>query len=133
VMDDIVKQDGTVTLLSNRVFTAAGKTISELQRELRDHYGPRFFPNRRTEPLLFTVEGEIKSPGRQSYIGPITVSQAIQSAGGFTRSAAESKVQLIRSGRTHLINYTKVRKDPALDMKVFPGDKILVPRSLWNW
>src|SRR5437773_8139850 len=38
VVDDIVKQDGTVTLLSNRVFAAAGKTISELQQELRDHY-----------------------------------------------------------------------------------------------
>jgi len=133
LVDDVVKQDGTVTLLSNRIFTAAGKTMSELDRELRENYGPRFFPSWRTEPLPYTVDGEVKFPGRHVYMGPLTVSKAIQSAGGFTKSANQRKIRLVRSDRTNLINYSKALKDPALDMKVLPGDKILVPRSFWKW
>src|SRR5437016_3667417 len=133
VMHDIVKQDGTVTLLSNRVFNAAGRTISELEREIGRYYGPKLYRNWQTEPLPYRVDGEVKAPGLQSYIGPLTISQAIRGAGGFTKSANQKKVQLIRSHHTYVINCTRTREDPALDMKIFPGDEILVPHSLWKW
>ena len=40
-----VKDDGTVTLIYNRVFHAAGKRTGELGKEIRDFYVPAYFIN----------------------------------------------------------------------------------------
>ena len=63
----------------------------------------------------------------------ITVLKAIASAGGFTDFANKKKVKLTRvDGRTV---YRQLRqgagRDPELDLEVYPGDKIYVPRKLW--
>ena len=34
-----IREDGTVTLLSNKVFIAAGKTVREFEKELHNQYG----------------------------------------------------------------------------------------------
>ena len=41
-----VQDDGTVTLLSNKVFIAAGKTAREFEKEVANHYGPKLSPIR---------------------------------------------------------------------------------------
>ena len=41
-----IRDDGTVTLLSNKVFIAAGKTAREFEKEVSNHYGPKLFPIR---------------------------------------------------------------------------------------
>jgi hypothetical protein len=39
-------EDGTVTLLSNKVFMAAGKTAREFEKEVYSQYGPKLYPIR---------------------------------------------------------------------------------------
>src|SRR5262245_37493770 len=34
-----IREDGTVTLLSNKVFIAAGKTVRDFEKEVANHYG----------------------------------------------------------------------------------------------
>ena len=85
-----VQPDGTVSLESNKVFLASGKTLIELSQEIRDYYVPKRFKSIDIKsddytPFYF-VAGEIRSGGlvRLMLGGPITVGKAIASAGGFT-------------------------------------------------
>jgi len=131
-----VDENGKITLIENQTFTAAGKTRAELEREIRVRYVPDKFKKMTvtiTRPeRLFYVGGEVKNPGRQSYIGPITVLKAIQSAGDFTDFAQRKRVKLTRlNGKSETINAFKAREHPELDLPVFPGDTIHVPRRIF--
>jgi len=133
-----IKEDGTITLLLNKSFTAAGKTAGELERDIRAYYVPNYYKNLTVtvKPVESTrwyyVYGEVKSPNRQIYNSRITVLQAIASAGGFTDFAKKKKVKLTRvDGRAHTINCPKAQENPILDLEVYPGDKVYVPRRIW--
>jgi hypothetical protein len=41
-----IRDDGTVTLLSNKVFIAGGKTAREFEKEVANDYGPKLYPIR---------------------------------------------------------------------------------------
>jgi polysaccharide export outer membrane protein len=131
-----VKDDGTITLLFNEVFSAVGKTTGELEKEIRGRYVPRYYVNltvnvRQLEQYYF-VGGEVKAPNRYPYAGPTTVTKAIQSAGDFTDYARKTKIRLTRpDGTTSTIDWFKAQDDPRLDLPIFPGDKIHVPRRIF--
>jgi len=133
-----IKEDGTVTLLLNKSFMAAGKTAGQLEKEIREYYVPRYFkyltvtitPERSTR--WYYVYGEVRAPNRQIYTSRLTVLQAITSAGGFTDFANKKKVKLTRvDGRSQIINCVKAQSEPNLDPEVYPGDTIHVPRRFW--
>ena len=127
-----IRDEGTVTLLSNKVFIAAGKTAREFAKEVYYSYGSKLYPIAVTDPAPFFVGGEVEAPGKQPYSGEITVLKAIESAGGFTERANQRKVKLIRAdGQQLLVNCVKVRKEAQLDVPVFPNDRIFVPGRLW--
>ena len=60
----------------------------------------------------------------------MTVLRAIDTGGGFTDFAAKKRVQLTRAGSKKVITVNCVRAltHPDLDLEVFPGDKIFVPK-----
>jgi protein involved in polysaccharide export with SLBB domain len=135
-IDMRVKDDGTITLLFNEVFSAVGKTTSELEKEIRARYVPKYYVNltvnvRQLEQFYF-VGGQVKQPNRYPYAGPTTVTKAIQSAGDFTDFANKKKIKLTRpDGTSSTINWFKAQDDPRLDLPVFPGDKIHVPQRIF--
>jgi polysaccharide export outer membrane protein len=133
-----IKEDGTITLLWNQTFTAAGKTRGSLEKEIREHYVPRYYKymtvtiTRETQSLFYYVDGEVKAPNRQVYTSRITVLKAIASAGGFTDYAKKRGVKLTRlDGRKVTVNCIKALDDASFDLEVYPGDKIYVPRKLF--
>lgn len=131
--DGRVKEDGHISLPLVGIVLAAGKSTGELEKEIRDLYVPRFYVNLNvnvnSENRYFFVDREVKKPDRIVHSGKITVLQAIASAGGFTDFANKKKVQLIRAnGEIHRVNCIKAQANPELDLPVFPGDKIIVPR-----
>ena len=137
-IQDQVKQDGTITLLLNHTFHAAGKTRRQLEQEVHDYYVPAFYRQMtvsiqgQPQTRFYFVDGEVKLPGRQVYIGPMTVLKSIASAGGLTDYAARTKVKLIHpDGRVQTVNCRKAIDHPALDLPVYPDDKIYVPRRLF--
>ncbi len=137
-MEERIREDGKITLLFNQAFTAAGKTLGELAKEVRAVYVPKYFVNMTVsiKPLqntqFYYVGGEVRQPNRQVYINRITVLTAIQSAGDFTDFAKKKAVVLTRAdGRKFEINCIKARQDPKLDLEVYPGDQIFVPRRLF--
>jgi polysaccharide biosynthesis/export protein len=133
-----IKEDGTITLLLNKTFTAAGKTTGDLEKEIRAYYVPRFYKyltvtvKQVENTRWYYVDGEVRSPNRQIYNSRITVLQAIASSAGFTDFANKKKVKLTRvDGRSQIVNCVKARDNPRLDPEIYPGDKIHVPRRLW--
>jgi polysaccharide export outer membrane protein len=138
VLTDI-KEDGTINLPDIGRIQAAGKTPGELEQEIQTNYVPGFYVHMTVtvSPVsrFFYVGGEINvsgASGKQTYTGPITVTQAIRAAGDFNPFAAKKSVKLRRriTGKTYIINCVKAINHPELDLPVYPGDTIFVPRRI---
>jgi protein involved in polysaccharide export with SLBB domain len=133
-----IKEDGTITLLLNQTFKADGKSRGELEKEIRACYVPDYFKNLTVtvtpdvSTRWYYVDGEVKAPNRQIYNNRITVLKAIASVGGFTDFAKKKKVRVARvDGRVQTVNCVKALDNPSLDLEIYPGDKIHVPRRFW--
>jgi len=77
------------------------------------------------------VAGEVKSPQRVSFTADMTLLSALNAAGWFTDFADQKHIRLVRENKTTLYNMKAIRDNPALDPKILPGDKIVVPQSWW--
>jgi protein involved in polysaccharide export with SLBB domain len=133
---DTIKDDGTVTLILDQKFHAAGKTTGELQAEIHDHYVPKYFRyltvSIATKDRFYYVGGEVKSPSRQVYSGRITVVKAIDTAGGFTDFARKGRVRVIRpTGQSFTVDYPAAIKHPEKDREIYPGDRVHVDKRPW--
>ena len=131
-----IREDGTIALLLNQTFTAVGKTIVELEKEIRDRYVPKLFVNLtatvRVHDRFFYVGGEVRLPSRQEYRSDITVLGAVAAAGGFTDFANRKRVQIIRGDNRKLkVNCEMARERPELDLPIYPNDRVIVPRRFW--
>ncbi len=135
--EERVKEDGSITLPLIGAVVVTNKTAKDLEREIIELYRPHFPRDgsprvSHTHDRFFYVGGEVRHPDRQAWLGAITVSQAIQAAGGFKEGARKTRVLLIRADGTRItVNCTKAIKHPELDPKVLPGDALTVPRSWW--
>ena len=133
--EELIKEDGNITLPLIGSVKAVGKTAGELQTEIHDLYVPQYYVrlNVTVKPgdLIYYVRGEVKQPGREIYVGETTVTKAITSASDFTDFASH-KVTLIRaSGGRIKVNVDKALEDPTLDPQIYPGDQVTVPRRLF--
>jgi polysaccharide export outer membrane protein len=133
--EEQIKDDGTITLPYVDRVQAAGKTTGELQTKLQEEFR-KFFLNMNvtvTAPQrYYSVGGEVKNPNRWVYAGPTTVITAIQTSGDVTEYAKKKKVMLIRAnGKKHEVNCEKALLDPSLDLPVYPGDFIHVPKRIF--
>ena len=132
-----IREDGTISPpYLKALIIAAGKTIGELERELEKEYVPSIYKTInvtiRTADRFFYVGGEVRQPSRQIFIGRITVTQAIQSAGDFTDFADQREVRVIRAtGKVDIIDCKAALDDPTRDLPVYPGDNIVVGRRLF--
>jgi len=132
-----IPDSGTITLPFNVRVQAAGKTTGQLEKDIRDSYVPKTFVNLTDIVTLdkdrsFIVDGEVRRPGQQPYVGEMNVLRAIGAAGGLTEFANRRKVQLRRpNGQKFILNYNKVIDKPELDMPVYPNDHIIVGKSLF--
>jgi protein involved in polysaccharide export with SLBB domain len=131
--EEVINDDGTINLLYIGRVKAAGKTPGELEAEIHDLYVPAYYTHAtvtiKVGDRVFYVRGEIKTPGRQIYVGEITVTKAITSAGDFTDFASRKDVVLIRAdGRRFTLNCDKILAGKIPDPPVFPGDQIEVDR-----
>lgn len=134
--EESIKEDGTINLDLIGHVKAAGQTAGELQNTIHDFYVPKYFTHVtvtvKTGDRVFYVKGEVKNPGRQIYVGQITVSKAITSAGDFTDFANRSKIWLIRAnGQRFKLNGNDIGDGTAPDPQVYPGDQIEVVRRKW--
>ena len=134
--EEIIKEDGDITLSLIGSVHAVGKTAGELQSEIHDLYVPKYFVRLtvtvKPGDLVYYVRGEVKGAGRQLYVGETTVTKAIASAGDFTDFASHGNVLLIRAnGQRIKVDCDAAQQDSSQDPRVYPGDQIVVSRKLW--
>lgn len=77
------------------------------------------------------VGGSVRGPGRIPYTSDLTLMSTINAAGGFNDFADQKRVRLVHDNKVQVIDTRKIRKDPSLDPRVYPGDQVEVPQSLW--
>jgi protein involved in polysaccharide export with SLBB domain len=131
--EERIKDDGTITLIYNKTFVAAGKMRGQLEREIRTNYVPAYFKELtvtiKPQARFYSVYGYVNRPNEIEYKGRTTVLQAIAAAGGFNDFAQPKKVRLTRSdGQNQIVDCKKALDHPELDLPVYPGDKVYVPK-----
>lgn len=132
-----IREDGTISPpYLDKQIKAAGKTIGTLEQELEKEYVPRIYRTInvtiRTADRFYFVGGEVRQPSRQPYVGRITVTQAIQSAGDFTDFANQRKVRVIRANnKVQIVDCEAALEDPTKDALIYPGDRIVVDSKIF--
>ena len=129
-----VDEQGLISLPYIGTVVAAGGTTAELAQRVRETYIEKKIYKlvdvsvTVTERYIY-VGGEVTRPGRIIWTPDLTLTKAIQSAGGFTLYARETKVILARDQQAYDLNVNLAQRNPSQDVLLMPGDSIQVPRS----
>jgi protein involved in polysaccharide export with SLBB domain len=129
-----IDEQGFISLPFLGTVTAAGLTTGELSQAVRQAYLDRKFYTEISVSVTVTerfiyIGGEVQHPGRITWSPDLTLSKAIQSAGGFTLYAKETRVTLTRDRKAYDFDVRLAQRQPEEDPLLFPGDSIQVPRS----
>lgn len=137
----VVRPDGKISLQLIPDLQAAGVEPTALAAEIERVYrselaNPRVVVLVRKLGGTVYVGGEVKNPGVVQLTANLTLTQAIQAAGGFLNGAHLSQVVLIRRGADgrpvgHAIDIRPVigGTDPGQDVPLQAFDIAFVPRS----
>ncbi len=135
--EEVIGEDGYLTLPFDKRIFADGKGKRQVQDEIIAQYVPDYFKrmtvNITLQEQFFSVLGEVRNPSRQIYAGQMTVLKAIAAAGGFTEFAKKSGVYVIRPGEDKPIHVdaSDAQSNPKLDIQIFPNDQVLVKRRFF--
>jgi polysaccharide export outer membrane protein len=137
-----VRPDGTITMPLVGDVAAAGKTPSELRKEIQTRLA-EFIKLEGSEITIavtgvnsyrFTVSGEVGQPGIYTSKVYVTVAEAIALAGGFTRFASRDDIVLMRRDAKGAIRkipivYSLIASGeaPQMNLTVLAGDSLFVP------
>ena len=133
-IEEIVDERGMVTLPYIDDVQAAGRTSSELEREVQRIYIERKIYRSVTVNVVmpsqsYFIQGEVRQPQRFSLMTGTTLLQAVAAAGGYTEYADPKRVTLTRGREVRVFNMREVERNPQQDISVESGDVIRVPRS----
>lgn len=129
-----VDDAGFITLPYIGAVEASGQTVASLSGRIRQTYIERKIYHQveinvtATERFVF-VGGEVNRPGRVLWTPDLTVTKAIQAAGGYTVYASENRLTVIRDRVAHPFDAQAAQRHPEEDAKLAPGDSIQVPKS----
>jgi polysaccharide export outer membrane protein len=135
VVEDIVDEEGNITIPLIGDIPAIGKSTSQLESEVRRLYIDGGYYRTITVSAVvpqrtYFIRGEIRGPGRFPIVSGVTLMQAIAAAGGYTEFANQRSVKLIRGGTTTTINMRDIDRNPERDIRLESGDIIVVDRSI---
>lgn len=126
-----VDPSGQVTLPLIQQIPAAGKTVPQLEDEIRHRLSPDFVKNPRLSIEVlnyrpFYIIGEVKNPGSYPFVAGMTVVNAIALAGGYTYRANKDQVLITRAADPARKSAQAERTDIVL-----PGDVVEVKERLF--
>ncbi len=137
-VEQVIPEDGKLLLPRGYEVSVSGKKRSDVEREIAAIYIDKGIYRKLSVTIermasFVSVEGEVRSPSSIVYRGDLTVLSAIAAAGGFTEYAKRSDVIVTRGGTREQISVNAKRavRDPKLNLPLYPGDSVHVPRGLW--
>jgi len=137
-----VRPDGRISLQLVKEVAVVGLTPSGLEKSLTEKYaGELKKPEITVIVRTFTaykvfVDGEVGRVGLVPLVGPMTVYQAITSAGGWRETSRMNEIVVIRGATTGKPGVTVVNLERVLDnsdmsqnIQLMPMDIVYVPKS----
>ena len=131
--------DGSVNLPHIGRVKIAGLTPGAAESVIENEYksgdiytNPNVVITMQAQSRFVNVGGEVKAPQRVPFTPDLTILSSINAAGGFSNFADARKVKLLRGNRVRIVDVTKIRADPSLDVPVQPGDRIEAPSIFRN-
>lgn len=105
-----------------------GMTVAEAEAAIKAAYKPDYVKEPRISIQVlnyrpFYIMGQVNSPGSYPYVNGITVLEAVVIAGGYTKRAKESQMQIIRGK-----DVTRTKQEATPETIILPGDVIEVPQ-----
>ncbi|HEY3663242.1 MAG TPA: polysaccharide biosynthesis/export family protein [Chthoniobacterales bacterium] len=133
-----VDANGMVNMPYINKVHAEGLTPAQLASAIEGSYrSARIFSNptitivMQPQTRFVNVGGAVRAPNRISYTEDMTLLTAINAAGGFNDFADQKRVRLLRGSEAKVYDVRQFRKEPGLDPKLQPGDKVEVPQSFF--
>ena len=121
----------------NRV-RAAGLTPAQLARNIEETYRSQKIYTNPTITILMqptarfvNVGGAVRTPNRVPFTEDMTLLAAINAAGGFNDFADQKHVRLLRGSEVTVYDVRQFRRDPSLDVRMQPGDRVEVPQTFF--
>ncbi len=129
-----VGEDGTISVPLIGPVRAAGLTAHQLARSIEKKLiAEKIF----TQPTVLltlplqarfvTVGGGVRMPSAVPWSADLTLSAAINRAGGFGDFGNRKKIKVIRDGKVGIFNLQISDRDPNQNPKLLPGDEVVVP------
>jgi polysaccharide export outer membrane protein len=133
-----VDANGMVNMPYINKVRAEGLTPAQLASAIENGYkSARIFTNptitivMQPQARFVNVGGAVRAPNRVPFTEDMTLLTAINASGGFNDYADQKRVRLLRGSEAKVYDVRQFRKDPGLDPKLQPGDKIEVPQSFF--
>jgi len=133
VFDQPVRDDGTITLIYNKVFEAAGRKTGDLEKEVRDYYVPAYFNNLTVtvriccpETAFVYVDGAFRNRGRYLWTNGMRLKDVIDTADGFTEFA-NYRIKLTHGDGTVKMYNLRGGWSSTNNPVLKPGDRIHNP------
>jgi protein involved in polysaccharide export with SLBB domain len=133
-----IDASGSVNLPYIGRVSAVGLTPSDLARSIEQAYrANKIYTNPNItivmQPMsrFVNVGGSVRTPTRVPFTEDMTLLAVISAAGGFNDFADQRHVRLLRGSQVSVFDVRKFRKDPSLDVKLQPGDRVEVPQSFF--
>ena len=134
-IEDVIDEEGKISLPFINEVQAAGLAASELERNIRQIYLDQDIYRNITVNVVvptrsYFILGEVRSAGRFQIMSATRVSQAIAAAGGYTEYAS-GKVQVKRRGAIVKVikDARRLERSPEDDILLEPDDVVEVLRS----
>lgn len=135
-----VAEDGTINLPLTGQLTAAGKSPSQLEREIASRLNARYIKSPQVTVFVkeynsqrVTVSGAVRNPGVFPLRGNETLMQVIAKGGGLDREVSSSDIVVFRTidGERALAryDYDAIRSGAVADPQVLPGDIVVAGDS----
>jgi protein involved in polysaccharide export with SLBB domain len=133
-----VDSTGSINLPYINKIKAAGLTPAELARSIEQAFRTqKIYTNPNITILMqpsarfVNVGGAVRQPMRVQFTEDLTLLAAINGAGGFNDFADQKRVRLLRGNEVKVFDVRQSRRDPSLDVKLQPGDRIEVPQTFF--
>lgn len=117
---------------------AAGLTPAQLASSIEGGYrAAKIFTNptitivMQPQARFVNVGGAVRAPARIPFTEDMTMLAAINASGGFNDYADQKRVRLLRGNEARVYDVRQFRRDPGLDPRLQPGDRIEVPQSFF--
>ena len=128
--------DGTVNIPLIGKTKASGLTSTQLEDAIQAKFiadkiftRPTVIINVAQGARFISLSGGVRQPGRQPWTSDLTLLSAIGSAGDLNDFASGKGIRVIREGKVFgTYNFKELSKDPSKDIKLLPGDQVIVPQ-----